>query len=70
LIGPELLPSAQAFVLCTGVHCTVTVPVSAQLVAGSPSEAVTVSVAVPGVVQVKRGLAELGSLNVPELAVQ
>jgi hypothetical protein len=43
---------------------------SAQLAAGSPSEALTVKVAVPGAVHVKRGLGLATSLKVPELADQ
>src|SRR5450631_3638672 len=47
-----------------------TVCVSAQLAAGSPSDALTVNVTGPGATQAKVGVADVASLSVPELEVQ
>src|SRR5450432_2412920 len=59
--------------LCTssvpGSQVTTTDCVSAQPGAASPSDTATVRVTGPGVLQTKLGVAELGSLNDPEVAV-
>jgi hypothetical protein len=47
-----------------------TEPVSAQLAAGSPSEAVTVSVNEPALPHLNVGVGECASLSVPPLEVQ
>src|SRR5438132_13371222 len=68
-IEPAPLPSTQVL-LAGATQFTVTLAASAQLAAGSPSEAVSVTVTVPALVQVKRGLAVAASVRVPPDTVQ
>src|SRR5580692_5657303 len=68
-IAPAPLPSAQAPEAGWGVQVTETLLVAGQPALLSPSETVSVSVAVPGVVQVKRVASAVASVKTPEVAV-
>src|SRR5262252_534051 len=64
-IGPAPLLSAQALLPLGAVHATVTDWTAGQPAAASPSEAVSVSVAVPGAVHVKRGSGVVAPVRMP-----
>src|SRR6185437_3288731 len=69
-MAPAPLPSWQVAAAGRGSQVTVTLEVAAQPAVASPSEAVSVIVAVPGAVQVKRVARPAVSVKVPEVAAQ
>src|SRR5580692_2473774 len=68
LMAPAALPSWQLLLAVSGVHVTVTDDVSVQ--PASPSLTVSVSVAVPAAVHVKRVDEAAASVMAPEVVVQ
>src|SRR5215471_12383284 len=69
-MAPAPFPSWQPLPAVITEQVTLTVLVAAQPAAGSPSDTVSVSVAMPAVVHVKRVDAAEASSTVPELALQ
>src|SRR5579863_1562797 len=70
LTAPEPLPSWQALAAVRAVQVTTTLLMAGQPVEASPSETVSVSVAVPAEVQTKRVSSAVALVKTPDVDVQ